>query len=221
MTQGTLATGQVQTGGPINLILVVASAVADLTAVSAILATIVKQDSLLILLIIVAAMALVGAIYRFRRPILRSVVLLLIFFIASVLLAVVFWSLLASSAVTPTKVSITDPQEMTPVTMQYLVKGTVSDPNSRVYVIVHPLRVSEMWVQQSPIVDGEGNWQSSATFGTESLGIGERYQVIAVATNDNSLVAFATGNLLREGQKLTSLPRKSNRSSLITVTRPK
>jgi len=216
-----MATGQGQAEGPINLILVVASAIADLTAVSSLLATLVKQDSLLILLIIVATVALIGAIYRFRGTILHNVVRLLIFFVASVILAVVFWALLANSRVTPTKVSITDPQDTTPVTMQYLVKGTVSDPNSRVYVVVHPLRVSEMWVQQSPIVDGEGNWESSATFGTESLGIGERYQVIALATNDNFLVAFATGNLLREGQKLTSLPRKSNRSSLITVTRPR
>jgi len=193
--------------------------VAAWIAITAFLASIVKQDPLLIFLMTVAAIALAGIVYKIGPRVGR--VPSLIILTGLVVLAIIAWSLLASSGVTPIKVNITEPQDGGNVTMQYLVKGTVSDPNVRVYVIVHPLRVSEMWVQQPPIVDGTGNWQASANFGTETLGIGERYELIALATNDNFLVTWATGNSLSEGQKLTSLPRKSNRSNLATVTRPK
>jgi len=223
MAQSTMTADRGQTENPILWILVFASAIADWIAITAFLASIVKQDPILIFSMIIAAIAIVGIVYKVRPLLSRAgiVPILTAFFIGSLVLVVIAWSLLASSAVTPIKVNITDPQDGASVTMQYLVKGTVSDPDAKVYVIVHPLRVSEMWVQQLPIVGGEGNWQASVYFGTETLGIGERYELIALATNDNFLITWATGNALGEGQKLTSLPRKSNRSNLITVTRPK
>jgi hypothetical protein len=210
---------------PLNWYLIVASVISDLAAVSALLASIIKQDPTLILLILAAIALFVAAAYKMRKSkfLMSRAGLIPVFgfLVFSVVLVVVAWSLLANSRITPITIAIVDPAEGGNVTLQYLVKGTVSDPNARVHVIVHPLKVSEMWVQQSPIIDGNGNWQASCTFGAETLGIGERYEVIALATNENFLVSWATGNLLGEGDKLISLPRKSNRSNLVTVTRPK
>ncbi len=202
-------------------ILILIAVVADWSAVTAIFAKIVNQDPLLIFLMTIAAIVIGGVGYllisKFRIGIRGG----LITFIVSLVLTIVAWSLLASSEVTPLKVNITDPQDGRSVTRLYLAKGTVSDPNSKVYVIVRTLRMSQLWVQQPPIVDGGGNWQASVYFGNEMISSDERYEVIALATTDNFLVTWATGNLLSEGQELLSLPRKSNKSGLITVTRPK
>lgn len=218
MTQDTMSTDRGKGSNAIVWILTLASAIADWLAVAAFLASMVKQDPILIFLMTVAAIAIAGIVYR---VILRvRLVPVLVALMGSGVLVIIAWSLLASSPLTSLKVNITDPQDGENITMQYLVRGTVSDPDAKVYVIVHPLRVSGMWVQKQPIVDGAGNWQASANFGTETLGIGERYELIALAINDNFLVTWATGNSLSEGSKLTNLPRKTNRSNLITVTRP-
>ena len=214
-----MATNTDQTESLIKWISLVLSGIANWIAINAFLATVVKQDPLLVLLMTAAAIGIAGIIYLVRNHL--PIVPLLIVLIGSLVLAIVAWSSLASWGVSPVKISITDPREGSSVTLPYLAKGTVSDTDAKVHVIVHPLSVSEMWVQQSPIVDAQGNWQSTVFFGTDTLGIGERYEVIALATNDNFLVTWATGNSLSEGQKMTSLPHKSNRSNLVTVTRPK
>lgn len=209
---------------PFNWPVIVASIISDFAAVSALLASIIKQDPTLILLMLAAIAAFVAVAYKIRRSKFlmgrAGLIPVLAVFVFSVVLAVVAWSLLANTRITPITIRIVDPVEGGSVTLQYLVKGTVSDPDARVHVIVHPLRVSEMWVQQSPLVDGDGNWQASCVSGTESLGLGERYEIVALATNENFLVTWAVGNQLSEGDKLTNLPRKSNRSNLVTVTRP-
>lgn len=210
-----------QSKNPIKRRLNLISVIADWITITVFLGIGVKQDWLLIVLIVVAAVVIPVIAYRFLSKL--GGPLVLIAFIGSLVLAIVAWSWLASSEVTPLKVNITDPQDGMSVTSPrpYVAKGTVSDPNARVYVIVRTLPVSEMWVQQPAIVDGGGNWQASVFFGNDKISTEESYQVIALATNDNFLVTWATGNSLRKGQKLESLPRISNKSSLITVTRPK
>jgi hypothetical protein len=206
------------------LILLILSAIADWISITTFVAIYVKQDPLLILLMLVAAAIIAGITYWVIRIIRPPLLLVLIVFIGSVMLAIVAWSLLASSEVTPLEVNITDPQDGGSVTRPdqgYLVKGTVSDPNASVYVIVRTLPAPEMWVQQPAIVGGEGKWHASVYFGDKIISPGERYEVIALATNDNFLVTCATGNSLSQGDNLLSLPRKSNKSSLITVTRPR
>jgi len=203
----------------IKRILVMISVIADWLSISAFLATIVKQDPLLILFMTVAAIALVGVAYLLISAI--GIRVALAACIGSLVLVIVAWSLLASSELAPLTVKIIDPQPGGSVTRPYLAKGTVSDPSARVFVIVRTLPVTERWVQQPSIVDGSGNWQTSVYFGDAAIGGEEQYEMIALATSDNFLVTWATGNSLSEGQKLLSLPRKSNKSSLITVTRPK
>jgi hypothetical protein len=45
------------------------------------------------------------------------------------------------------------------------------------------------------------------------------YELIALATRENFLVTFATGNQLRAGQVLPGLPRNTNKSAVVTVSR--
>ena len=213
MIKNTTATVNGQMENPIKWLLIIVSIVAGWIGVSAFLATIIKQDPLLIFLMAVAAVVFAAVTYfviRIQPPI----VPLLIAFVASFVLAGVAWSLLANSAMTPIRVTITEPQEGANVEMSHLAKGTVSDPDARVRVIVHPLNVPEMRVQEIPVVDRQGNWQSTVFFGTEVHN--EEYQLIALAANENFLVTWATGNALSEGQKVTRLPLKSNGSNIAT-----
>jgi hypothetical protein len=207
----------------LNKWLLILSAIADWISITTFVAIYVKQDPLLILLMTIVAVIIAGITYWVIWIIRPPLVPVLIVFIGSVMLVIVAWSLLASSEVTPLRVNITDPRDGGIVTWQslgYPVKGTVSDSNAKVYIIVRTLPASQWWVQQPAIVDGEGKWQASVYFGDEMIRSEEEYQAIALATNDNFLVTRATGNSLSQG-KLLSLPRKSNKSSLITVTRAK
>ncbi|MBI4670844.1 MAG: hypothetical protein HY741_04140 [Chloroflexi bacterium] len=221
MTRNTMATNTGQTENLIKWVSLVLSAIASWIAINAFIAIVVKQDPLLILLMTATAITIAVVLNYARNRIRFGIVPVIFALVASGILAIVAWSWLAGSGVTPVKISINDPQDGTNVTLRYLAKGTVSDADAKVYVILHPLTVSEMWVQQTPIVDAQGNWQSTVIFGTDTLGIGDRYELIALATNDNFLVSWATGNSLSNGQVVTSLPRKSNRSNLATVIRPK
>ncbi len=196
---------------PIKWVLAIASYIADLFTVAVILAPIVKQNALLIFFILVAAIGLFAAFYLLRQKIQYWMV-----FVGSMLFAALAVLLLVNYDVTPLQVSITDPRDGANVTTPCLIEGTVSDPKAKVYVFVRAQRESEMVVQQLPIVDGEGKWQGSVHL---AIDVGELYEVIALAVNDNSLVTCVTGNVFSEGQKLTSLPTKSNKSNLVTVTR--
>ena len=161
MTQNTMATNTGQTENLIKWVSLVLSAIASWIAINAFIATVVKQDPLLILLMTATAIAIAGVLNYMIRRIRLGIVPVIIALVGSGVLAVVAWSLLASSGVTSVKISINDPQDGASVTLRYLAKGTVSDADARVYVIVHPLTVSEMWVQQPPIGIFSIIWGSS------------------------------------------------------------
>ena len=127
---------------------------------------------------------------------------------------------LSNMELEPVDITIIDPQNGKNVTMEYLVRGMASDSEARVYVLVHPLSTREIWVQTQPIVSPDGSWQVICCFGTETLGIGDQYEVIALATKENFLVNLFTGNCLRAGQKLKRLPQETNISNVVTVIRP-
>ena len=207
----------------INGVLTLISAIEAWIAITAFLARIVKRDPLLISLMVGVAVIIAGTTYLvIRNP--PPIVPVLIALIGSLVLAIVAWLLLASSGVTRLQVNITDPEDGGTVTRPdsgYLAKGTVSDPSARVHVLVSTLPSTDKWVQQPATVDGGGNWQATVYFGDKRISPREKYEAIALATNDNFLVTWATGNSLSQGQKLPSLPRKSNKSRLITVTRLK
>lgn len=224
MPSSELATSKQASGEGIKQTLTIGAAIAEIISLAIYVASLINQDALLILVISVLVVVFAIAVYGvmrldfFRR---LGIAPILVVFLISVAVAVIAWSWLAGINIRPIQVVITKPSNDENVTMRYLVQGTVNDSSSKVHVIIHPLTVPRMWVQNPPVVGTDGNWQTDVYFGTETLGIVDKYEVIALATNENFLVTFATGNLLREGQILESLPRNTNRSNIVTITRPR
>lgn len=149
----------------------------------------------------------------------RWVFLVLLAFVALSTVSVTEWARLADAPIRRISISITTPRDGSDAGMRQLVAGKVDDPRSRVYVLVHPLAVRQIWVQNPPVIGSDGKWQTYIGCGTESLGLREKYEVIAIASNENYLVTLATGNLLREGKVLERLPRNTNVSNIATVRR--
>ncbi len=207
-----------------NRTFAVVSAIADVSAVSALVAQFVRQDQYLVLVIVavaVIAILVLGWLIQRRWIDRQNLIVLGVLCVTSIVIAIVFWASLSSVKVTPIQVEILAPQDGVRIdSYRYLVKGTVSDPNARVYVVVRPLRPQDYWIQEQPTVDAKGNWQANAYFGEPppGPGAGEDYEIIALATNENSVVTCMTGNCLQVG-KTKDIPRNTNRSNLVTVTR--
>ena len=75
-----------------------------------------------------------------------------------------------------------------------LVEGTVSDPNAKVWVIVHPMTVSDYWVQPSVAVKEDGTWKVMIYTGRPgSIDVGKQFEIMAVA---NPKVKLSDGDIL-------------------------
>ncbi|TET22124.1 MAG: hypothetical protein E3J71_06975 [Candidatus Stahlbacteria bacterium] len=62
------------------------------------------------------------------------------------------------------------------------VKGTVSDPDAEVWVIVHPMEVSDYWVQPSVSVKDDGTWKVCIfTEMSGAIEAGKQFEIMAVA----------------------------------------
>lgn len=108
------------------------------------------------------------------------------------------------------KIQIEAPLQNAEVGLQEIVKGKVSNPKAKVYALVHPLLTNMWWIQRMPSPPNQdGSWQALCYFGTETKGIGESFEVVAIVTNKN----------LEEGKNLTELPKESVRTDIITVRR--
>jgi len=67
----------------------------------------------------------------------------------------------------------------------HLVSGTyhkVGD-NLHLYVLVHPFPTDNWWVQRTPTLIDDINWQAIVYFGHESVGIGDQYELSAIITD--------------------------------------
>lgn len=222
MLNKQIADASLPGGETLKQTLTVCAAIAEIIGMVVYLATLISQDSLLVLsmavIIILFTVALFGLMRSnlFKRIGVGLVVIVLVLSIAA---AAIAWSWLTTKSIKPVEITIADPHNDGAVTMRYLIQGSVSNPHSRVYVMVHPLTVPEMWVQNPPVVGADGSWQTYAYFGTTTLGLGDQYEVVAIASDENFLVTLATGNYLKEGQIIQNLPRNTNRSEVVTVQR--
>jgi len=106
-------------------------------------------------------------------------------------------------------ISITEPKDEATVPELPYVKGTISDPNAKVWVIVHPMREAEFWIQQSVTVQ-DSTWEVIAHIGQGQLGVGERFEIMAVANPKERL---------SEGKIFPGWPEAQLRSRVIKVTR--
>jgi uncharacterized membrane protein len=203
-------------------ILLVISIIADGSAVCFLAAQVFRQDLLLLLTIIIILIIVGGLLWRmFRRGWIDRQNLVFIggFFLASMIFAVVCFIYLSNVRVTPIQITISEPGNDAKVEgHRYLVKGTISDQNSVSYVVVRSLESSDYWVQDPPTIDSNNNWQVNTYFGERNVGNNERYEIIALATHENFLVTWLTGNYLSTGKR-RDLPNNTNRSNVVTVTR--
>ena len=108
------------------------------------------------------------------------------------------------------EIEIIQPTQQASVGHQELVLGKVSDPNSRVYVLVHPMATKMWWVQRIPSPPNrDGSWSTLCYFGTENQGIGEYFEIVGIQTEQQ----------LGEGQTLKKIPSRSVRSDIVIVKR--
>ncbi|MGO9374674.1 MAG: hypothetical protein ACLQBD_21600 [Syntrophobacteraceae bacterium] len=108
-------------------------------------------------------------------------------------------------------VSITAPIDSAQVPERLTIEGTVSDQNSKVWVIVHPMEVSTYWVQPDINIKKNGNWKAVIYIGRPgAVDVGKHFEVMAVA---NPKV------ILKEGQKLEGWPDAQAKSEGIELIR--
>lgn len=92
-----------------------------------------------------------------------------------------------------------------------LAKGKVSDPFSRVWLVVHPSDSFRYWVQPKIQPDEEGNWQGQIYIGSiDPAESGIRFEIRAFA---NPMV------MLSEGAELFCWPEAQQSSVIVEVVR--
>lgn len=164
---------------------------------------------------------------RFRRRIsqrwlARSAWLFSLLF-ATASLALTAWALLAllrSWPPAPVDIAISSPQAESVIHSPKLrVAGSVSPSHAVVRLLVHPEDTDIWYVQSPPIVDKKvGQWRGFCYLGTESMGIGVRYDVIAVASTGSWFVDTLLGRRLEPEQRVKVLPLL-NKSRIVVVER--
>jgi hypothetical protein len=107
------------------------------------------------------------------------------------------------------KITITDPTEGSKVVHREYVKGTVSDPNADVWVVIHPVETSGFWIQPPVTVKKNGTWKVKVYFGRAGMDVGKEFEIRAFANPVSSL---------QEG-KFNNWPSAEARSDVIYVIR--
>lgn len=129
-------------------------------------------------------------------------------------LFVVIFLLAAISAVKgqqQVNLRITDPEDKTKVPIRPYIEGTTTDINSKVRVIVHPMEVSDYWVQPNVSVKENGSWKVKIYIGRPgSIDVGKQFEIMAVANPKKSI---------KEGDVLSGWPDSQAKSQIIEVTR--
>ena len=116
-------------------------------------------------------------------------------------------------------VQIGEPKDNASVGYQPHVKGTVSDAAAAVHVLVRPITSDVWWVQNAPVVQPDGAWEVPVYIGTDRLGLGESYEIVAVAAGGNWFLRLLQESSLEPGQKVKTLPGYLARSKVVVVHR--
>jgi len=90
--------------------------------------------------------------------------------------------------------SITRPRNGERVCWRSLIEGRVSDPQLQVFVAIHPMATNRFWIQPVPNVASDGSYSVYGYFGEPNQGIGEPFEIIAIATRNKEL--FKEGDTL-------------------------
>jgi hypothetical protein len=109
------------------------------------------------------------------------------------------------------RVRVTAPPHGAEVPERPFIEGTVSHPKAVVWVIVHPMAVSDYWVQPATHVSEDGRWKVQIYIGRPgSIDVGKRFQVMAIANPKQPL---------KEGNVLKDWPAADARSQALEVVR--
>ena len=107
--------------------------------------------------------------------------------------------------------AITSPAPNAKAGARAMVEGTVGDATATVWVIVHPLEVSDYWVQPRVTVKEDGTWKVMAYFGEAGRAHqGKRFEIMAVRNPKKRL---------SEGNKLAFWPEAEQASEVVEVIR--
>jgi hypothetical protein len=110
-----------------------------------------------------------------------------------------------------TNLSIIEPKNGEEVVYRPYVSGKVADANAEVWVIAHPMDVSDYWVQPKVSVEGDGSWKVMIYIGRPgTIDVGKHFEIRAVA---NPKIR------LKEGDVLVGWPEAQWKSQVIEVTR--
>lgn len=107
-------------------------------------------------------------------------------------------------------VRIDEPKDGARVPWRPCVEGKVSDAKADVWVLVHPTRTSDYWVQPEVGVNKDRTWGATVYLGRAQRDAGQRFEIRAVANPRVNL---------SEGDVLGAWPRAQWRSDIITVIR--
>lgn len=110
------------------------------------------------------------------------------------LLAIFFLILIGNVYSQRLSIIITEPKDGKEVCWRSMVKGTISDPNLQVFVAIHPMATDRFWIQPIPNMRSDGRWEAYCYFGEPNVGIGEPFEIIAIASRNRNL--FKEGTIL-------------------------
>ena len=91
-------------------------------------------------------------------------------------------------------ISIISPTDGSHVCMKTLVSGTIFAPSVQVFVLIHPMTNDRFWVQPVSNMRPDGKWESYCHFGESKEGIGQPFEIIAIASKNKKL--FKEGDTL-------------------------
>lgn len=125
--------------------------------------------------------------------------------------AAIVVALSSATTVAQMKVAITSPADGSSVVERPTVEGTISDSKATIWVVVHPLEVSDYWVQPRVTVRETGSWKVQIFVGRPGrVDVGKLFEIRAVANPKTAL---------HEGLVLDRWPESAAISELIEVAR--
>jgi hypothetical protein len=125
--------------------------------------------------------------------------------------AMILASVAGVAAASELSVEITAPLDKSSVPQRPMIEGRVSDVNVKVWVVVHPLEVTDYWVQPRPTVRSDGWWKAQIHVGRPGdVDAGKLFEIRAVANPEREL---------EEGNVLSDWPKGGAISAVIEVTR--
>ena len=106
---------------------------------------------------------------------------------------------------------ITAPADGAQVSERPFVEGTASDPNAEVWVVVHPMSVSDYWVQPRVNVREDGTWRVRIHIGRPgAIDVGEQFEIAAFVNPEVRM---------EQGDIFNGWPEAQWKSQIIEVTR--